>query len=119
MDRIRVAGLVVPTHVGVSAAERSQAQEVRIDVSLGLDLRAAGARDSLDDTVDYGALTERVAALVAGMEAQLLERIAEEIAGLVLGFKQVREVAVEVAKLHPPIAETVDAIAVKIERSRR
>jgi 7,8-dihydroneopterin aldolase/epimerase/oxygenase len=116
-DRIRLSGLRVFAHHGALAHERELGQVFVIDVDLGLDLAPAAAGDDLTRTVHYGELAERVAAVVAGGRRTLIEAVAEDVAGLVLGDERVRDVRVRVTKPHAPLP--VDAeVSVEITRVR-
>jgi dihydroneopterin aldolase/2-amino-4-hydroxy-6-hydroxymethyldihydropteridine diphosphokinase len=118
MDRIEIHGLRVMTVVGVLSHEREAPQPLRIDLSLEVDLRDAGRSDELGDTANYGAVTERVAALVREAKDLLLERLAHRVAEAALAFDRVDAVEVTVTKLRPPIPEDVEATAVQIRRTR-
>ena len=65
-DRIELRGLRVLGAHGALPEERQRAQPFEVDLDLELDLRPAGRSDRLADTVDYGAVTEAVAAVFAG-----------------------------------------------------
>ena len=80
MDRILIDDLRVMTIVGALPHEREIAQPVRIDLSIGLDLRNAGLSDELADTVHYGLVCERVSAMVCDSKDVLLERLAGKVA---------------------------------------
>jgi dihydroneopterin aldolase/2-amino-4-hydroxy-6-hydroxymethyldihydropteridine diphosphokinase len=80
------------------------------------DLRAAGQSDDLGDTLDYGALVEMVAKVVSGERFQLLERLAERIAEVVLGDARATSVTVSVRKLRPPVPLDVATAGVRITR---
>jgi dihydroneopterin aldolase/2-amino-4-hydroxy-6-hydroxymethyldihydropteridine diphosphokinase len=116
-DRIDIVGLQVMTIIGALAHERELAQPVRIDLSIEVDLRDAGRSDELDDTVNYGAVSERVADAVRESKDVLLERLADRIAEVVLGFARVEAVEVTLTKVRPPIAEQVETTAVRIRRT--
>lgn len=116
MDRILVEGLVVAMRVGATADERAEPQDVRVDLELSVHLDEAGRSDDLSDTLNYAEVTRTVADLLAPMEANLLEHVAERVAGHLLGSAQVEGVVVEVRKVVPPVPERVDAIGVRIER---
>lgn len=118
MDRIEIHGLRVMAVVGVLSHEREAAQPLRLDLSLEVDLRDAGRSDELGDTANYGAVTERVAALVREAKDLLLERLAHRVAEEVLAFDRVDAVEVTVTKMRPPIPEDVEATAVQIRRTR-
>ena len=95
MDAVVLRGLrVVGTH-GVLAEEQSRAQPFEVDLELAVDLSAASASDSLEDTVDYGAVVDVAAGVVTNERFALLERLAGRIADAVLGLDD-RISAVEV-----------------------
>ncbi len=66
-DVIRLTGLRVRGHHGVFAHERRDGQEFVVDAELEVPTAAAAESDELADTVDYGALAQRLAAVVAGV----------------------------------------------------
>jgi len=116
MDSIIVRDLRVKAHVGVTEAERSQAQVLVISVVLYTDLRQPGKSDDLNDTVDYGRVTAEIEELVTSTEASLLESLAEKIAGHIAAMRGINGVSVEIAKDAPPIEQEVGCVAVRIER---
>lgn len=118
MDRIEITGLRVLTVVGVLPHERETPQPVRIDLSLGVDLRDAGRTDELGDTVNYGAVTDEVALLVRESKDLLLERLAHRVAHAALAFDRVGHVDVTITKLRPPIPEDVATTSVTVHRTR-
>ncbi len=118
MDRILIEDLRVVGLIGAMAHEREAPQPLRIDISMGVDLRDAGQSDDLDDTVHYGLVAERVTHLVTDSKYVLLERLAAEIADLVLAFDRVEEVDVTVTKLRPPVPVSLERTAVRIVRTR-
>ena len=115
-DVISIRGLRVKTRVGVSEQERAQPQEVVVGIELAVDLRTPGRSDSLADTVDYARATTIAADLIEASNANLLEHLAEEVAGALLGLEGVDYVTVEIAKDPPPVGENVETISVRIER---
>lgn len=116
-DRIEINGLTVTAVVGALPHEREIAQPLRFDLALLVDLRDAGRSDELGDTVHYGEVAERVAAAVRENKDVLLERLADRVAEIVVGFDRVEAVELTVTKLRPPIPETVDTTAVSIRRT--
>ncbi len=116
-DRIMIRNLRVFAHHGVLPEEAERGQMFVIDLDLALDLEPAGRSDELDQTLDYGGLTARVAELVAGKRRQLLEAVACDVADLALADQRVLEVRVRITKLHAPLG--VDAeVAVEVVRGR-
>ncbi len=115
-DLIRVAGLEVEAHVGVTDEEQASPQLLLVGVEVRLDLTAAAASDDLDDTVDYGSLVEAVARRVENTRARLLEHLAAEIVDQVRTLPGVAGVTVEVAKKHPPIDRALGSVSVVLQR---
>ena len=95
MDTIFLTDLRVDCVVGIWDWERKIRQTVSIDLEMGYDIRPAAETDSIDDTLNYKAVAKRVQQFVSDSSFQLVETMAERIAGLVLdefdiGWIQVR-----------------------------
>jgi len=118
MDRIDIDGLVVMTLVGALPHERELAQPIRLDLSLHVDLHDAGRSDELGDTVNYGDVSERVADVVRESKDVLLERLADRVAEVLVGFDRVEAADVTVTKVRPPIPEHVETTSVRVTRRR-
>lgn len=95
-DRIELRGLTVRGHHGVFDHERRDGQDFIIDVTVWIDLDAAAASDDLADTLDYGTLAARAAAIVAGPPRNLIETVSAEIADDVMTDERVHAVEVVV-----------------------
>jgi dihydroneopterin aldolase len=137
-DRIELRGMRVMGVHGLLEDEKARAQPFEVDLTVELDLRAAGATDEISDTVDYAALAGIAASVLAGPHVDLMERLAEMIAEAVLAWPQppsgggdpgrsaqsaagagpVRAVEVSVRKLRPPIALDMGSAGVSIRRVR-
>ncbi|MFI9381250.1 dihydroneopterin aldolase [Kutzneria sp. NPDC052558] len=117
-DRITLTGLRVFGYHGVFEHEKRDGQDFLIDVTVWLDLTAAAASDDLTQTVHYGELAERVAAIVAGDPRDLIETVAGDIADEVLTDDRVREVEVTVHKPSAPIPLSFQDVAVTVHRVR-
>ncbi|WP_229662342.1 dihydroneopterin aldolase [Agromyces bauzanensis] len=117
-DRIAVTGIRVRAHHGVFDFERAEGQEFVIDVSVAVDLAAAASGDDLGRTVHYGELTEAIAAAVERDPVDLIETVAERVAGIALGYPAVEEVEVTVHKPQAPIEVPFTDVSVTIVRGR-
>ena len=115
-DRIALTGLRVRGFHGVLPEEREQGQLFVVDVVLELDLRPAAASDDVADTVDYGALATRLGAVVAGEPVDLIETLAERLAGVCLADRRVHRVEVTVHKPDAPIALSFEDVRVTVVR---
>lgn len=100
---IRVQGIELWGHCGVTEAEREVGQPLRVDVSL-MPSDTTGARsDELERTVDYGQVVELVRRCVDERSYNLIERLADEIVRRLIQEHQPREVTVTVTKPSPPV----------------
>jgi dihydroneopterin aldolase len=117
-DRIELRGLTVRGHHGVFDFERRDGQEFVVDVTVWLDLAPAAATDDLKQTLHYGELAERVAAIVAGEPRDLIETVAGAIADEVLTDARVTAVEATVHKPSAPILLQFADVAVTVHRSR-
>lgn len=117
-DRITITGLRVWGHHGVFEHERRDGQDFVIDAVLWLDTAPAAAGDDLRLTADYGALTSRLAAIVAGEPVNLIETLASRLAQACLADPAVYEAEITVHKPQAPVGEPVADIAVTIRRGR-
>lgn len=118
-DRIELRGLRVRGHHGVFDHEKRDGQDFLVDVTVWMDLAAAAASDDLADTLDYGALAQTAADIVAGPPRDLIETVAAEIADAVLADPRVGEVEVTVHKPSAPIPLTFADVAVVARRARK
>jgi dihydroneopterin aldolase len=117
-DLIELRGLRLVGICGALPEERERAQPLEIDLDVEADLRPSGASDELGDTIDYGALCDAVAAVVAGGTPQLLEHLAAEIAAAVLAVDaRATAVTVGVRKLRPPVPHALATSGVRIRRT--
>ncbi|WP_314425165.1 dihydroneopterin aldolase [uncultured Microbacterium sp.] len=118
LDEIALTGLTVFGRHGVYDHEREDGQDFTIDLTLRMPLREAAASDDVADTVHYGELAEKVAAVVAGEPVNLIETLAERIADVALSDTRVHAVTVTVHKPHAPIALTFADVAVTVHRTQ-
>lgn len=117
-DRITLRGVAARGRHGWFPHEREAGQQFRVDLCLGVDTSKAAVSDDLADTVDYGALAERVADVVAGEPVNLIETLAQRIADVCLDDALIREVEVTVHKPEAPMPVPFDDVTVTIRRAR-
>ncbi len=117
-DAIVLTGLRVRAHHGVYDFEREEGQDFVVDVTAWLDLSPAASGDDLGRTVHYGELAQEVHDAVAADPVDLIETVAERVAGVVLAHPPVHSVEVTVHKPDAPIAVPFGDVAVRILRGR-
>jgi dihydroneopterin aldolase / 2-amino-4-hydroxy-6-hydroxymethyldihydropteridine diphosphokinase len=118
LDRISITGLRVRGRHGVFPHERTDGQDFVVDAVLWLDTGPAAAADDLRLTADYGAIADRLAAIVAGQPVALIETLAARLAAACLADAPVQEAEVTVHKPAAPVSQQFTDIAVTIRRSR-
>ena len=118
-DRIELRGLRARGHHGVLAQERAEGQDFLLDAVLWLDTRPAAASDRLADTVDYGGLAHRLAAVVAGPAVDLIETLAQRLADECMTDPRLHAVEITVHKPQAPVGLPFADVAVVVRRSRR
>ncbi len=117
-DLIEVRGLELLVYCGVLPEEQARRQPFEFDLDIELDMSEAGRTDDLETTVDYGALSNRLADVLNVERFLLLERMATRVAEITLENARVEAVTVVARKLRPPVAQHIDTTGVRIRRSR-
>lgn len=118
-DRITLTGLRVRGHHGVYEHERRDGQDFLVDITVWIDLVRAAESDDIADTVHYGELAERAAAIVGGKPRNLIEAVAAEVADEVMRDERAHAVEVTIHKPQAPIPLTFQDVSVTARRSRR
>lgn len=117
MDIIFISELRLAVKVGIYAWEKAAPQTVQFDLEIGLPDARAAATNSIDDTIDYAKVVERIEALTADTHFPLVEKLAEDIARVVTGDFKAPWVRVSVAKLGA--LKNVKRLGVIVERGKR
>ena len=115
MDTITLCELEVYYCVGVPDSERAQPQRLLLTIELTHDFTVAVAADDLNRTIDYYAVSQRLLRYGEGRSWRLIEKLAAELAEMLLTEFQPATVCVEVKKFIIPEARHV---AVRLTRSR-
>lgn len=82
MDIIFLGGLEIDTVIGIYDWERKIKQKIILDIEMGFDIKNAAASDDIAHTLDYKAVSDRIVEFVEHSEFYLVERLIEEIAGI-------------------------------------
>ena len=97
-DIIYIKDLRIKTIIGIFDWERKVKQEVSIDMEFPFDCKKAAAPDTIEDTIDYKAITKGVIKFVEDSSFQLQETLAESIASLVKNEYGVKSIKLRVSK---------------------
>jgi dihydroneopterin aldolase len=117
MDTIFITDLRIETRIGVYQWERHVRQPVLLNIEIAMPHSRAGATDDFADALDYAAVVERLKAFFVDHPHELLERLAEEVAALILREFGAPWVRVQLAKIAP--LPGVRQLGVRIERGTR
>jgi 7,8-dihydroneopterin aldolase/epimerase/oxygenase len=117
-DRLHVSGIRAYGYVGVYPEEKTLGQWYEVDLTFWLDLAKAGHSDRLEDTHDYSANVKAIQALIKTAQFDLIERLAEAIAHLVLQSPEIHQVAVKLTKVAPAIPDFMGSVSVEITRTQ-
>lgn len=117
MDIIFLHDLRVETVIGIWEWERKIRQTVAIDLDMAANIRQAAASDDVKDTLNYKAVAKRLQAFVGDSNFQLVETLAEKIAGIIIDEFDVAWVRVRVNK--PGAIRGARDVGVLIERGER
>lgn len=116
MDIVFIEALEAHALIGVYDFERIAPQKLLFDVEMGFDNRRAGTSDDLADTIDYAAVSEAIAAICRDSKFQLVEALAERIAGELLSRFPIQSLSLRVTK--PGAVPAARGVGVRIERTR-
>ncbi len=114
MDIVYLHDLKVDCVIGIFEWERRIKQTIHIDLDMAADIRRAAASDAIADALDYKAVAKRLVDFAGHSQFQLVETLAEKIAGIVLAEFKVPWVRVRINK--KGAVRNADAVGVIIER---
>ena len=111
---IRLDGVSVRTNHGVSDAEREIGQRMVFDLVMTVPGCGATETDRVEDTVDYGEISEILAAMATERSRLTLERLVTEIAEAIIARFPVSSVTVRATKPEPPVPQVMDGASVEV-----
>ena len=114
MDKIFLEELRIETIIGIWEWERKIRQTVIVDLEMSADIARAAATDDVADTLNYKSVAKRIQGFVGESEFQLVETLAERIAGIVRDEFDVAWVRVKVHK--PGAIRGSKDVGIEIER---
>ncbi len=115
MDEITICDLEVFYRVGVPDEERAHPQRLLVTVKLAHDFSSAAATDDLINTIDYHAVAQRLLHFGEGRSWKLIEKLAADVAEMILTEFKPTTVSVQIKKFIIPETRYV---AVSLTRNR-
>lgn len=117
MDIVYIRELEIDTIIGIYDWERQVRQTVSLDLDMAFDISKAGASDSIEDTLDYKAVSKRLISFIENSDFFLIERMAEECAQIVLSEFDVPWLRLRLSK--PRAVRGAKDVGVIIERGNK
>ena len=116
MDHVFIEGLELEAVIGIYDWERKIRQPLVLDLEMDFDNRVPAASDAIGDTLDYKAISDRIAQYVGQSQFGLVETLAERVAAIVIEEFGVSRVRLKLTK--PSAIRGARGVGVRIERSR-
>ncbi len=117
VDRIIIKDLLLRGIVGINEDERTNRQDILINVTMWADTAAAATSDDIVDAVNYRTVTKGIISHVEGGQPMLVERLVQEVADICFDAdERVAEVEVTVEK--PGALRFARSVGITIRRSR-
>lgn len=98
MDRVFIEQLSIITTVGVYDWEQTIEQKLIFDIEMAWDNRPAGKSDDVADCLSYADVSEAIINHVQSGKFALVERVAEEVAELLLSRFNTPWVKIKISK---------------------
>ncbi|WP_339727861.1 dihydroneopterin aldolase [uncultured Gimesia sp.] len=115
-DQIHISDLLLRTIIGINEEERNKRQDVLINLTMQVDLRAAGRSDEIRDAVNYRTITKEIIDLIENSQFQLVEKMADEVAKICLQDDRVQQTTIRIEK--PGALRFARSVGVTIDRTR-
>ena len=116
LDQIHITDLRLQCIIGINDWERTQKQDVIINIVLYADLKKPCRTDHLEDSVDYKEIKKEIIAMVENSSFNLIERLAEEITRICLAHQIVSATRIRVDK--PGALRYAKSVGVEIIREQ-
>src|SRR6476646_1526609 len=111
---VELRGLSIYTHHGVSEAEQEVGQRLEFDISFDVPDCDAVLTDRLEDTIDYGQVSDIVALAATERSYKTLERLAQVVGERLMERYGSETVRVRAAKPEPPLPLAIQEVAVEL-----
>lgn len=116
MDKVFIEQLSVITTIGVYDWEQEIKQKLVLDIEMAHDNRPAGQSDDVNDALDYSQVSQAVIDHIENGRFLLVERVAEEVAQLIINQFNVPWIKIRLTK--PGAVAQARGVGVVIERSK-
>ena len=116
MDKIILSELTVHTVIGIWEWEKRNPQKVIFDIEMATDISRASKSDSIEDALDYKAVSKRIKQYALENHFELIETLGDKVADLILNEFGVEWLKLTISK--PYAIRYSKNVSLMIERSK-
>ena len=116
MDKIILTDLRINAVIGIWDWEKRNPQTISINLEMQTDTKKASLSDSIEDALDYKAVSKRVKQFVQANQFNLIETLAENVAKIILEEFDVQWLKLRISK--PYAIRNSKSVGVCIERTK-
>ena len=116
-DIVFIEDLRIDTIIGIYDWEREVKQTIALDIQMAADNTKAAATEDIDDALNYKAVAKRLIAFTEESQFQLVETLAERLAGIIINEFNVPWCRMKLSKLGAVTGSK--SVGVIIERGQR
>ena len=113
---IKIKGLRIKTIIGCNEIERTNKQEILLDITIKYNDQAASNNDDLQYALNYDTLIKKLSKEIEETAFFLLEKLSDFVIEKLISYKQINYVKVKIKK--PDIFDNVDYISVQKKYKR-
>lgn len=116
MDKIIIRDLLLRGIIGINPNERTNKQDILVNMTLFTDIRPAAATDDITHATNYKTISKRIIDHVEAADDYLVEKLVTDIARIVLTEFNVTKAIVRVEK--PTALRFAASVGIEIERTK-
>ena len=116
MDKIIIRDLLLRGIIGINPDERTNKQDILINMVLYVDTRRAAETDAIEDAVNYRTITKHVIRHIEASADYLVEKLVNDLARIIITEYGVERAIIRVEK--PGALRFAESVGVEIDRSR-
>jgi len=116
MDKIILTDLRIDTVIGIWDWEKRNPQTILINLEMQTDTKTASQSDSIEDVLDYKAVSKRVKQFIQESQFNLIETLAENVAKIILEEFDIQWLKLSISK--PFAIRGSKNIGICIERAK-
>jgi len=114
---LKIKNLRLKTVIGVYDWEKNFDRDIIINLEIETDFLAALRSDSLEDAIDYDAISQKVKNFIANKRFKLIEKMAQDLMNQIMEDKRIKRCKLEIDKVGA--IDFVDSASITIQQERK